>query len=167
MNRAFTVVFALVLVIGIPAPLFAKGETVEIIIKGADLTTPIEITDPKILRDFNVWAGPGVRVNGKEQTEGFIIDWSQGVAAERPNGLLHYEVSVYAKLQEARLVYVVFYDYNPSSEQGYIYLPGKGDKWSQLNMGTIYHGHGFEGNWFRATSTWQNVARRLIARARR
>jgi hypothetical protein len=42
----------------VPAPLSAKGNTVKITIKGAGITTPLEITDPKI-REFHVWAGPG------------------------------------------------------------------------------------------------------------
>jgi hypothetical protein len=146
----------------IPARLFAKGDISKITIKGADLKTTIEITDFRNFKDVdvNVWAGPGVKINGKEQTEGFIIDWSQRVT-ERPKGLQRYEVSFYAKMPNEKLVYVVLYEYDPATERGYIYLPGSGEEWYRLNIGTIFHG--VEGHWFRAWSGWDSVARPLIA----
>ncbi len=164
-KRTSAVVLSILTMLIIPPPLSAKGDTAKITIKGAGLTTPIEITDAKI-RDFRVWAGPGVRVNGIEQTEGFVIDWSQGPVAERPSGLQHYEVSFYTKFPKEGLVYVVSYEYDPSSERGYVYLPGKGDEWYGLNTGRMFHGHGLEGNWFRATSAWENFVRPLIARVK-
>jgi len=171
MKGAFASVLTL-LMLSIPTPLSAKGATVKITIKGGDLATPIEITEPKI-RDFEIWAGPGVYVNGIEQTEGFIIQWSKGVVAELPNGLQHYEVSFYSgcdigewgcRTSEPSLSYVVFYDYDPSMEQGYIYLPGKADELFKFNA--IWHGHGFEGSWLHSTSAWENFVRPLIAKAK-
>jgi len=55
----------------------------------------------------------------------------------------------------------VFYEYDPATERGYVYLPGRKDEWYQLNVSTIFHG--VEGKWFRAWSVWDNVARPLIA----
>jgi hypothetical protein len=40
-----------------PARLFAKGVTVKITIQGADLKTPIEITDQNVLANIQVWSG--------------------------------------------------------------------------------------------------------------
>jgi|HubBroStandDraft_3_1064219.scaffolds.fasta_scaffold43800_2 hypothetical protein len=168
MKRTSSVLLILLLSIAVPTPLLAKGQIVKIAITGADLMVPIEITEFGNLKDVdvNVWAGPGVRINGKVQTEGFIIDWPRGAAADHPSGLQQYEVAFYAKLDEVRLVYVVSYDFSPSFEQGYIYLPGRHDKWFNLNCGTICHGNGFEGNWFRATKAWDSAARSLISRAK-
>jgi hypothetical protein len=146
--------------------LFAKGDISKISIAGPDLKTPIEITE---FRDFmgvgyTPWAGPGVRVNRKTQTVGFIIDdWSQPVT-ERPKGLQRYKVSFYAKFPDEQLVYVVFYEYDPATEHGYIYLPGRGDEWYGLNLGTI--ARGVEGHWFHARTAWNSVARRFIAGAK-
>jgi hypothetical protein len=144
-NRAGLLVTLLATLV-VPTPLAAKGPTLKISIKGDGLTTPIDLTDPSI-RAFNVWEGPGTSVNGVEQTEGFIIDWSKGIVAERPNELQHYEVSFYANHQGERLVYVVSYDYNPSTEQGYVYLPGKADESYRLNTFAIYR-RGLEGTGF-------------------
>jgi hypothetical protein len=74
-----------------------KGPTTRIVITAPDLASPIEIIDSDVLGSFVVWSGPGVDVNGQEQAEGFIVNWSRGVVAERPAGLPRYEVSFYAK----------------------------------------------------------------------
>ena len=156
-----------------PSSLSAKGDIVKVTIQGADLTTPIEIY-PNI-GEFSVWVGPGTSGNGVEQTSrynAFIVDWSKGVVAQPPAGLQHYEVSFYSgcrkfgncRPSEPSIVYVVFYDYDPSTEEGFIYLPGKDDEWYRLNTRTIFHG--LEGNWFRSTGEWEKFARSLIARAR-
>jgi hypothetical protein len=156
-------VLATFLLLVIPAQLLAKGETVKITIKGADLKAPIEITDPKVLTEFQVWTGPGTSSSApgfNPNAPGFIVDWSQTVA-EPPKGLHCYEVSFYAKMPNERLVYVVFYEYDPVTEHGYLYLPGRTDESYWLNMGTI--ARGVEGKWFRAWSVWESVARPLIA----
>jgi hypothetical protein len=140
---------------------------VKVTIEGSGLTTPLEITDPKI-REFNVWMGPGVYINDVEQTEGFIIDWPRGIVAEPPTGLQHYVVSFYSNRRNAErsIAYIVSYDYDPSVQQGFIRLPGKGDCSYQLNVSTILHGHGYEGNWFHATVAWETLVRPLIERAK-
>jgi hypothetical protein len=73
-------------------------------------------------------------------------------------------VSFYAKLPNERLIYVVFWEYDPTNGQGYVYLPAKADDWYRLNVGTIFHG--VEGRWFLAWDTWDNVARPLVSRAK-
>jgi hypothetical protein len=163
-KRPVSVLYILLL-LTIPAELFAKSETSKIIIKGADLSAPIEITDPKTLANFVVWTGPGTSCSGctKPSTESFIVNWSQPMA-EPPKGLQRYEVSFYAKLPNERLIYVVFYEYDPATEQGYIYLPSRTDEWYRLNVSTIIHG--VEGKWFHAWGAWEGVARPLIAGAK-
>src|SRR5215469_2642683 len=56
--------------------------------------------------------------------------------------LQHYEVSFYTgctmdefgcRSSVPSLAYVVFYDYDPSELQGFVYLPGKDDEISKLN----------------------------------
>jgi hypothetical protein len=160
MKRKSAVLVTFLLMV-IPSQLFAKGATVRITIKGADLRTPIEITEAKVLAHFQVWTGPGTSSN---EAKSFIIDWSQGPAAERPKGLQRYEVSFYAKLPSERLIYVVFYEYDPTTDRGYVYLPGRTDDWYALNVGTI--DHGVEGNWFHAWTVWDRVAGPLIASAK-
>jgi hypothetical protein len=115
-----------------------------------------------------------VRVNGVEQTEGFIIDWPRGIVAQAPAGLQHYEVSFYTgcetsesgcRTSEPSLTYVVSYDYDPSAQHGFVYLPGSNDEAYRFNH-VMWHGHGFEGHWLYATSAWENFVRPLIAKAK-
>ncbi|MDQ6664666.1 MAG: hypothetical protein M3Z23_09765, partial [Acidobacteriota bacterium] len=67
---------------------------------------------------------------------------------------------------EPSLVYVVSYDYDPSMQQGFIYLPGKDEEAFTFNH-AMWHGHGLEGHWLPATGAWENFVRPLIAKARR
>jgi hypothetical protein len=169
--------FGLFIVSVVPLSLFAKGRTIKITIHGSGLTSPLEITDPE-LEQFGIWAGPGVFRNGIEESEGFIINWSKGIVAELPTGLQDYEVEFYSgcrmtefgcRSSKPSLAYVVSYDYDPSTQEGFVYLPD--DQAFRSNRmwyahGRILHGHGFEGNWLYATSAWENFVRPLIAKAR-
>ncbi len=149
--------FFFCLLILAPVQSFAKVETAKITIAGADLRNPIDITDPKILSHFRVWDGLGT---SSVEANSFIIDWSKGPAAEPPSRFKRYQVSFFAKLPRPQLVYVVFYEYDPSTNQGYVYFPGKTDEWYQLNASTILRGD--EGNWYHSSKAWDETAWHLI-----
>jgi hypothetical protein len=146
-----------------PARLFAKGDTVKIAIHGANLKTPIQITDRKVLANIQVWSGLGTSSSESgfnPKAPSFIIDWSQGPTAQPPKGLPHYEVSFYANMPSEQLIYVVSYAFDASTGHGYVYLPGRNDKNYYLNVGTILRG--VEGNWFHSWTQWDAVAKHLI-----
>lgn len=143
----------------LPAHLFAKAVTTRVIIEGNHFT--FNITSRKTLARFNVWSGPGTSSNGIASTEpqSFIVDWSKGPLATAPQALLPYQVSFYGVLpgeQTESLLYVVTYAFDPAAGQGYVYLPGKGDRWYGLDVSRILHG--VEGKWFHAWSAWDEVA---------
>jgi hypothetical protein len=163
LKRLFSLLGLLLMVAIIPSLLSAKGRTVRITIKGADLKIPIEITDPAILANFNVWTGPGT---SSGEGEGLIVDWSHGTVSPPHKGLSLYEVCFYADFgnQEEKRVYVVSYEYDPSARHGYVYLPGKGDKWWRLDVSSIFRK--LEGNWFMAWSKWDDAATPLIGKAK-
>jgi hypothetical protein len=162
-----TVAFAVLLV----ASLDAKGPTTRIVIKDLALGTVSEITNRSVLDQFHVWAGRGTYSGapGSENTEGtqgFIIDWPAGTVDQRPAGLRRYEVRFYAAphrqaaglagsatLEE--LAYVVLYENDPSTGQGYVYLPGKSDEHFALNVRSIHRS--LEGKWLCASSAWQKA----------
>lgn len=148
------------LLLAMPAAMFGTALTSKIIIEGSTLRVPVAIADAKILGRFRVWSGPGTSGN---ESESFIVDWSQGpilISTERSQ---RYRVSFYVQLEPRReqLFYVVFYMYDPSKGQGYVYLPGKDEDGYRLNVSTILRG--VEGHWFPASKSWDNVAKRLIA----
>src|SRR5215472_10154081 len=99
------------LLLAMPAAMFGKTPTSNIVIEGTGLRVPIAITDPKVLSGFRVWSGPVTRRN---ESDSFIVDWSQGPVPIREQGLQLYRVSFYVQLEPARheLVYVVSYGYD-------------------------------------------------------
>jgi len=150
----------------VPASQAAEMDTVKIIIAGGDLSAPIEITDPAVLAEFKVGAGPGhtLWLNSREGVpiavyHGFIVDWNRGEVAP-PEGLKTYKVSFVTTRHDPG-TYVVRYAIAPSTTQGYVYLPGKGDPGYQDDVRLILRG--VEGNWFHAWSEWEKVANPLIA----
>jgi uncharacterized membrane protein (Fun14 family) len=172
--KRFQVVLILVVICIIQTSVFAKGRTVKIAITSEHLSTPIESTNEAV-GQFGVWEGPGVVIGNVPQAKGFIADWSRGIITGRRNGLERYEVSFYegckftdssaCHSEEPSLAYVVFYEYDPSSGQGYVYLPGKDDEWYEVNVRSIYRK--VEGNWFSATNEWQSFVLPLIQQAER
>jgi hypothetical protein len=76
-----------------PVSLLAKAPTLKIVIQGADLKTPIQISDEKVLAHFQVLSGKGTYANEPRLEEpSFIIDWSQGSTVEPPKALPRYEI---------------------------------------------------------------------------
>jgi hypothetical protein len=173
-GKAFFLVVVAVMVAGSSVALAGKGSISRISISGDTLAAPIEIRDPAIVSEFQIWAGPGTRscVAGHcvEGTEGFIVDWSAGAVSGVPGGLRRYQVSFFVEEEPSalrprseRLAYVVLYEDDPGRSDGFVYLPGKDDDWHEVNWGSIYRG-GLEGNWFRATRAWQDLVVPLISR---
>ncbi len=160
MRTAVAVFVALWLMMSTASPILAKQKTVKITISGADLKKPIEISDPEILANFQVWAGPGT---SSAERQSLIIDWSQGPVRKSPESLRRYQVSFHTDPND-QIVYVVYYAFSPDAEQGYVYLPGGSDEWAGLNVRSIWHG--VEGQWFRAWSAWERIARPLIEKGR-
>lgn len=143
----------LVMSLGAPEVSSAKSPTVKIMITGGALTSPIELTDPRILDVSNVWTG-------------HFLDSSRGAVTEPPRGLQRYELSFYIRIadNEVRKKYVLYYYPRSGAEPGYIYLPGKGDGWYRLNTEAIVR-NGKDGKWNYASPGWENLIRPEIASA--
>ncbi|HEY7305086.1 MAG TPA: hypothetical protein VH601_13270 [Bryobacteraceae bacterium] len=144
----------------LPCLVFAKSDTIRIVIRGAALSKPIEISDPALIHRFNVWSGP---MTSSNDSEGLNVDWSRGIA-HPPSGLEKYIVS-FITTRPIRNAYVVHYEADPSTKEGYVYIPGKNDAGYRDNVSLIYHG--IEGNWFYASKAWQALADPLILKTLR
>ena len=133
------------------SPVLAKGPVDKITLTGPGLTNPIEITDPESLAPFNPW------------TRGFI-DWGRGLVTEPPPAEQTYTVSLY--LRARGVIYVLQYSPDPSGGPGYLYIPGRGDPWYSLNIGTILTGDSDawnpNGKWQYATSDWDALMQRAL-----
>jgi hypothetical protein len=76
------------LLLATPASLLAKSPTFKIVIQGPDLETPIQISDAKVLTNFQVLSGKGTYANEPRLEEpSFIIDGPQGPTVEPPKAL--------------------------------------------------------------------------------
>ncbi|HLZ41675.1 MAG TPA: hypothetical protein VKQ11_11975 [Candidatus Sulfotelmatobacter sp.] len=149
------------LLLATPASLLAKASTLKIVIQGADLTTPIQITDRKVLANFQVLSGKGTYANEPRLEEpSFVIDWPQGPTAEPPKGLPRYQILFYLDRRNERLVYTVAYAFEAVTGEGYVYLPGKNDENYKQNAHTIVRR--VDGKWFHSWDKWDSVAQQLI-----
>ncbi len=88
----------------------------------------------------------------------FIIDWTRGVVIDKPEGSRHYLVSMtIAGRESPRDKYEVIYTIDSAASDGYVYLPSYADddfgKWNMFQIA-----RGVEGNWFRSTEEWDEVA---------
>jgi hypothetical protein len=145
-----------VLVASVPVVITARGTTTRIIVSGPDLVAPIEIVED--VGRFHVWAGPGTSSN---EAQSLIVDWATG-AVEPPKSQPVYKVSLETTRRDPS-TYVVFYTFDPSTKNGYVFIPGKAHPAYTNNTWLILHG--VEGNWFRAWNEWEKLVQPLIGRA--
>lgn len=148
MRGRFSALGASVALLIAPAYLLAKGDTVRIIINGGNLAAPISVNEPAVAARFYVWSN-------------LILDRSRGVV-ELPKGLQIYNVS-FVTTRRNPSTYVLRYAIDPSTNNGYVYIPGKMDIEFSDNVWLIYRG--IEGDWFYACSEWKGLAHPLIAKA--
>jgi hypothetical protein len=133
---------------------FAKSTTVRIQVVATDLQTPLQISDPKILKAFSIWSSPG-------------IDWSRG-SVPAPRAAQRYSVTFHQSgrepMHEWHRRYFITYAIDSETNEGYVYLPGSADGEIFLrNAFSILRGT--EGNWFHASRAWESSVRPLIERA--
>jgi hypothetical protein len=159
MGAKFATLTAITALLILSVQLSAKGKTVRVTISGGDLSAPIAISNPEAVARFQVWAGPGTSTN---EAQSLNVDWSRGTV-DRPEGLQIYEIS-FVTTREDHGMYMVRYAMDPSTNQGYVYLPGKTDKEYRDNVWLILRG--VEGQWFHACAEWEELANPLIAKAR-
>ena len=88
-------------------------------IQGADLKTPVQISDGMLLANFQVLSGKGTYSNEPRLEEpSFIIDWSQGPTVEPSKALPRYDILFYADRPNGRLVYACRMRLMPSRAKG-------------------------------------------------
>ena len=146
---------------------WAKAPVQQIDIAADSLDAPIEITEPDVVGEFNIWNGPGVRgVNGKPvhldpaNQKGYFINWPKGTT-EPPDQASMFDVTFRLGQPDSDprewSEYPVTYAFGVGDAGGYIYLP-KHSKGS----GLIFHG--VEGHWFHSTGAWETLVRPIIER---
>jgi hypothetical protein len=152
----------------VPAGLLcAKVQVAAVTISGGGLPRPIEITESDAIKSLNIWSGPGnFKFENGVRTpivqDGSIL-WSQGIVSDPPKGPPEYQISFNGSSSGERL-HVLLYRYDASARFGYVYLPGKGEEWYDVNVHTIYRG--VEGHWFRTSRVFDELVQPLIEKAK-
>ena len=133
----------------IALPVMAKGPADLIRIEGPDLAAPVEITDPQILNRFDPWGGQFIGTGGP-------LDFPARTPAP-------YEVFFYLQNSRGELepIYMFYYAPGPSGTRGSIYLPGDGEPYYRLNVGTIIRGS-TDGQWYKAMPAWDDLMSRQL-----
>ena len=161
--------FVLLGVISTPGLALAKCPIARLQIDGPALAETITIDNPNIAGRFSIWNGPSVRVNGEpvyldpKRQDNTFIDWPAGTVDELPKNGVKFSVTFFCFIDAAeslRRVYEVDYLFEPGSDAGYIFLPGRGDDRYGLNAASIVHF--FEGDWFRSSAEWERVIRPIV-----
>jgi hypothetical protein len=171
MQRPKVLVLVCISILSIPSVSWSKGELIKIVIDGDNTLAPIEITNPEIVRQFNIWNGPGVSTRGPDgvldppahmdpdKTAGRFIDWPRGIVTDRPRGMQRLEVTFHIDGPTGPVhsgEYRFLYEIDTAKQRGYIYLP--------RSQGG-YISHGIEGNWFHAAEPWDKLIMPVIKRA--
>jgi hypothetical protein len=136
LNLGFIIACSIVMAVA------AKTPTVKLTIAGPRLANAIDVTNPKALA--NVWEGSFIK----------------SPATEPDKALPRYLVSFFTTAPRGesgpKMCYVVYYVRDPQSGEGYVYLPGRGEEWHRLNVGSILR-NGQDGKWHLAEKTWSDA----------
>jgi hypothetical protein len=136
---------------------YSKGSPDKITIRGGKLARTIEIIDRESLKGFDPWTGQ-------------FIDWGKGFVVNPPNRNYTFEVFFYKKWPgrhsrydqgDLKLIYALRYYPGRNGESGYIYLPGKGEAFYDLNIGTIIRKE-HDGRWLFASPAWEALFKRAL-----
>ena len=146
----------LMLLVGAP-PAYSKGKPDKITIRGGKMARAIEITDRATLNGFDPWSGQ-------------FIDSHKGFVADPPERSFAFEVFFYMKWPsrhsrydqgDLKLIYAVRYYPGRDGGPGYIYLPGKGEAFYDVNVFTILR-DGHDGHWHYASPAWDALMKRAL-----
>ena len=78
MIRTIKDVVVSLLILTITVTAWSKGEIIKIEIEGNNLSSPIEITDPHVVRQFSVWTGSGVSTRGPDDAHDTSVIINRG-----------------------------------------------------------------------------------------
>jgi hypothetical protein len=156
----------------LPALALAKGPTTRIEV-GQGKRAIVVLTGEESAGQFMVWSGPGTSATNADGMtaptgEWDFADWAAG-PVEAPQALSVYSVRFYCAADApghesipSNQCYGVRYAV-AADGRGYIQIPPALDEEFPRNMQSI--ARGVEGNWYRATTRWDETVRPRLAAA--
>jgi len=140
----------------LPLAARANAVTVRLDIAGASLARPLVVTEPALLELSNVFAG---RFLGP-LTDPVDPAWQRYIvsfAVERRTPSPEFALTGIQK------TYVVHYARDPGTDEGYVYLPGRGEPAHRLNIGIMIREQN-DGRWHKAGQEWAELLNRHLPR---
>ena len=131
----------------------AKAPLSRLIISGGNLSQPIEANNSQLMQASNPWFGR------------FISLGNQVRIGNPPADTTRYRITFYATFQPGQPphpVYVVYYTFDPSTHQGFVYLPGPRDWEYRTNAASIMR-RDQDGRWNVADAGWCEQINEIIA----
>lgn len=122
-------------------------------VSGGQLSRPIEANHPQLMQSSNPWFGS------------FISPGNQIGIGNPPTDTTRYKITFYATFQHGQPphpVYVVYYTFDASTREGFVYLPGPRDWEYRTNEGTIIRSNQ-DGHWNVADAGWCEQINEIIA----
>ena len=146
---------------------WSKGDITSITVERVGSNDVVAISEPDVLDRFVIWSGPGVvgwdmaKTIPAPDDAAFIVDWTQGALTSAPDAPT-YKVTMYVDRYEPPCnKYEVLYRVD-GADTGYVYLPRWDEEIGRCNMSLI--ARDVEGNWFRSSKAWDDVAERFGVR---
>jgi hypothetical protein len=138
--------------------LHARGNavTVRLDITGGGLSKPLVVTETALLDLSNVYAGTflGPVTNPIDPTwQRFVVSFAVGLRTPYPA----------LELTGVQRTYVVHYARDPGTDEGFVYLPGRGEPGHRLNIGLIIREEN-DGHWHKAAPHWAELLNRHLPR---
>ena len=155
-RRALSSLLIALMLVCTPAA-YPKGTPDKISIRGGKLARTVEITDRESLKSFDPWSGQ-------------FIDGDKGFVTNPPDRNQTFEVFFYMKWPgrqsrydqgDLKLIYALRYYPGRNGEPGYIYLPGKGEAFYDINTFTIIR-QGHDGRWHFASPAFEALIKRAL-----
>lgn len=158
MRTSSKLLVACALVLAGCLPLGARGNaiTVRLDITGGALTQPLTVTDIRLLELSHVYAGQflGSMIEAADPewqkfTVVFAVEARTPSPALAPTGVLR--------------PYVVHYARDLATDEGFVYLPGRGEFGYRGNIGLIIREDN-DGRWHRAAPAWAELLNGYLPR---
>ena len=140
----------LALTVAASLPLAARGNavTVRLDISGGALTRPLVITEQAILNLSGVYQG----IFLGPVTKVIEPSWPRYVVTF----VVEPQIFTPALPAGTQRTYVAYYARNPETDEGFVYLPGRGEDGYRTNIGMIIR-DGHDGRWHQAFPTWAEL----------
>ncbi|MEO8679212.1 MAG: hypothetical protein ABI665_09210 [Vicinamibacterales bacterium] len=141
---------ALALIATISPPLAARGNavTVRLDITGGRLTQPLTVKEQAILDLSGVYQGTFLG----PLTDAITPAWSRYLVTF----VMEPQIPTATLPAGTQRTYVAFYARNPETDEGFVYLPGRGEDGYRTNIGVMIR-DGHDGRWHQALPAWSEL----------